>query len=276
MSDVATKEVPFEMVQFLVVDDHSFVRHIVGECLKNNKIRRFACAQDGGEAMHFLTLASAKSGDPSLIDLIASRPDIAGDLFPETTDFKAGHAHCVITDFKMGEINGLHILKAIRCGETRIPANTPVILLTGFSDDFVVSTALQLDVNAFVLKPVSNRTLWEKIQRVLKSISPVKDKAAYQKVQIPNDEGEVGWKGAVSASHAPADYEADVHRIALGAVLPGAVLARDLHGARGALLLKEGTVLTAGVIQKLLDLDQMKGLAGDIPVKVAPPRVITI
>ncbi|MHB1205856.1 MAG: response regulator, partial [Rhodospirillaceae bacterium] len=261
MTDAATRQVPVELVQFLVVDDHGFVRHIVGECLKANKIKRFTFAQDGGEAMHFLTLLSSKSGDSSLVDLISGRPDIAADLFPESANFKAGHDYCVITDFKMGDINGLHILKAIRCGETRVPPNTPVILLTGFSDDFVVSTALQLDVNAFVLKPVSHRTLWEKIQRVLKSVSPVKDKAVYQKVEIPNDEGEIGTVKGQSNPDVIAGDAGDVHRIPLGAVIPGAVLARDLHGARGALLLREGTVLTLSVIQKLQDLDQMKGLA---------------
>src|ERR1700761_1690936 len=95
----ATKEVPVQLVQFLIIDDHSFVRHIVSECLKANGIKGFFSAQDGGEAMHFLSLASPKGADTSLLDLITARPDIASDLFPECADFKAGHAHCVITDF---------------------------------------------------------------------------------------------------------------------------------------------------------------------------------
>jgi DNA-binding NarL/FixJ family response regulator len=269
MAKAEAREIPVELVQFLIVDDHSFVRHIVSECLKANKIKRFIFAQDGSEALQILSFRSPLMMDTSLIEVIGTRPDIAADLFPSAQSFKAAHAYCVVTDFKMDDVNGLQLLKAIRCGETRIPRDTPVILLTGFSDDFVVSTALQLDVNAFVLKPVSNRVLWEKVQRVLKSVSPAKDADAYKDVAIPDEEGQFAVIGGASnySNQTADDADHSPHLMPLGAVMPGAILARDLHGARGALLLREGTVFTPSVIQKLLDLEQMKALAGEIPIR---------
>src|SRR5690348_15051522 len=103
MVETAPKQIPVELVQFLVVDDHAFVRHIVGECLKSNKIKRFTFAQDGAEALQMLRLSSPKGADPSIVEMVTARPDIAEDLFPTIGNFKAGHPYCVITDFNMEE-----------------------------------------------------------------------------------------------------------------------------------------------------------------------------
>lgn len=264
---------PIDRVQFLLVDDHAFVRHIVIECLKSKGITRFASAQDGGQALHLLKTLSPKIKSASVSELIEDRPDIASDLYPDSTQFKSAHEHCVITDFKMPDTNGLQLLKAIRCGETSIPRDTPVILLTGFSEDFVVSTALQLDVNAFVLKPVSRDTLWQKIGRVLTMRAPVKLPGAYRDIEIPDDEGQPikYGVGVVQAEGAQAEAEEEIHWMPLGAVQPGSILAQDLHGERGGLLLRAGTEFTQSVIQKLTDLQSMKGLSGQIPIKPAPP-----
>jgi len=268
MADRDTKDIPIELVQFLVIDDHSFVRHIVGECLRTNQIKRYTFAENGTEALTLISMLSSGITNSFLNDMIGARPDIAADLFPEGASFKAAHAFCIITDFNMGDVNGLEVLKAIRCGETRVPRDTPVILLTGFSDDFVVSTALLLDVNAFVLKPVSNRTLWEKIQRVLKTVSPAKDIEHYKDVEIPDDEGKtINSKKENKTALASSGGNLKERLLPLAALLPGVVLARDLYGSRGALLLREGTVITASLIHKLLDLAQMNALNGDIPVR---------
>jgi len=264
--------IPIELVQFLIVDDHDFVRRIVSQHLKSCGVKRFSFAKDGAEAIRLLKLLSPKIKDASLADLIGSRPDIAGDLYPESVDFKAAHTYCTITDFGMPNVNGLQLVKAIRCGQTRVPRNTPIILLTGYSDDYVVSTALQLDVNAFILKPVSRNTLWEKVERVLKSDAPVKEEVIYAAVEIPDEAGEI-----ISATPKPAnpkileeDQDKNVRWIPLTAVQPGAELAGDLHGERGTLLLRQGTIFSEGILQKLLDVERMSGFSGKIPIKNVP------
>jgi len=265
----ATGIIPVKMVQFLIVDDHSFVRGIVNQHLKSCGFRRFAYADNGQDAIQMLKRISPHRRDVSLVEIVSSRPDIAGDLFLEKADFKSAHAYCVITDFGMPVANGLQLTKIIRCGETGIPRETPVVLLTGFSDDYVVSAALALDVNAFVLKPISRNMLWAKVERVLKSESAVKDAAIYAAVEIPDEDGAIiGVKPKICNPDIKDDDKSDaIRRIVLGAVQPGAELAEDIHGENGKLILRQGTVFSGGMLDKLRDLERMRGFSGTIPIK---------
>lgn len=184
-----TKDIAVELVQFLIVDDQPFLRHIISKCLEAHKVSRVSFARHGGEALHLLKTLFPTVQDTSPVGLIEARPNIAGDMYTESADFRAAPAYCVITDFNMPEANGLQLLKAIRCGETRIPRDTPVILLTGLDDDFVISAAQQLDVSVLLHKPVPRDVLWEKIQSALKLDSPAKDARIYAAVEISDDAG---------------------------------------------------------------------------------------
>jgi CheY-like chemotaxis protein len=260
------------MTQFLVVDDYAFVREIVRQHLKSCGFDRIDFAQNGEEALQFLDLTPGGSGIASFAHMIGTRPDIAEDLSLSSTGLKRVHSHCVITDFGMPIVNGLQLVKAIRCGQTRIPRNTPVILLTGYTNDYVIAAALRLDINAFVAKPVSRNTLREKIARVLRAESPVQDIAAYEAVDIPDEAGEtvsVGSEPAHPHRMPPKHKKNNVLWVPLRAVPCGAVLAADLHGARGALLLRKGSVFSEGILHKLLDVELMQGLNGNIPIEAA-------
>lgn len=266
------------LVQFLIVDDHAFVRGIVSQHLRSCGIERLSFAQNGKEAVRFLKLLSPSTQNASLVELMGGRPDIVDDLAAGSADFKTPHSHCVITDFGMPHTNGLQLMKAVRCGETSVPRDTPVILLTGYTDDYVVSTALRLDVNAFVLKPISRNTLWEKVDRVLKSASPVQSIDAYASVEIPDESGKIIGRVDTTKIVNPEiidedDMKAGTLWIPLKAVRPGAVLAGDIHNERGVLLLRQGTVFSEGTLHKLLDVQNMSGFGGKIPiVKTAEER----
>jgi len=73
----------------------------------------------------------------------------------------------IISDFNMPFFNGLQLLKAVRTGEAAVPRGLPFAMLTGFSDKHLVDSALALDVNAFLLKPVSKRTLSNRLTKML-------------------------------------------------------------------------------------------------------------
>ena len=73
----------------------------------------------------------------------------------------------VISDFNMPELHGLQLLKAVRTGQHGITRATPFTLLTGYSDKSLVDVALALDVNAFLVKPVSKGAFSTRIPRYL-------------------------------------------------------------------------------------------------------------
>jgi len=262
--------IPVKTVEFLIVDDHSFVRGIVNQHLKSCGFERFAYAENGQDAIQKLKRISPQRSDVSLVEKSSSRSDIAGELFLEKANLKTAHAYCVITDFAMPVANGLQLTKAIRRGETGVPRDTPVLLLTGFSDDYVVAAALALDVNAFVLKPISRNTLWEKVERVLRSEFLVKEADVYGAVDIPDENGAIiGAKPKIARNAAIKDEDEikAIRRIDLGAVQPGAELAEDIHGEHGTLILRQGTVFSESMLSKLKDLERMHGFSGKIPIK---------
>jgi CheY-like chemotaxis protein len=173
---------PLDQVQFLVVDDHVLIRHIVGECMKSYKIRRCANAEDGADALR--QLRSLSHPRPASLEKKAAEPP--GFRTPEAEEkiFRGAESYCVITDFNMPGVNGLQLLKAIRCGETDVPRNTPVVMLTSISEEFVVASALQLDVSGFVLKPVVQKNLWDRVQKALKKQTTAKAIDDYRAVDV--------------------------------------------------------------------------------------------
>ena len=265
---------PIDLVQFLVVDDYPLVRRIVGESLRASGVKKFHSAEDGREAIDVLNRRSPTIKDSALVDLVSARPDIANDLSPDFIGLDSNHGNCVITDFNMPHATGLELLKAIRCGKTNVPRDTPVILLTGYSDDFVIAAALELDVNAFIVKPVSRKALQEKLKRVLQSKITPREIAYYDVVELPDETGEIqgrrGKKDIAALTRQKEAVDNDMRWLPVSVIQPGAVLAKDVMTDRGALLLQAGAVLTSFVLQRLIDIHRAAGFDGTIPVKNTP------
>ncbi len=73
---------------------------------------------------------------------------------------------CVVSDHGMEPITGLELLKKIRVG--RNPAmnrNVRFLMLTAHGDADVVKRAMALDVDAYVIKPVSMSSLETSLHR---------------------------------------------------------------------------------------------------------------
>jgi len=73
----------------------------------------------------------------------------------------------VISDFNMPKMNGLELLKAVRAGTDGVERAMPFAMLTGYSDKHLVEMALALDVNAFLIKPVSKAALGQRLEKML-------------------------------------------------------------------------------------------------------------
>lgn len=121
----------------LIVDDERFSRATVARLLEDMGEPHIVHAANGDEAMGQLT------SDDLNIDM-------------------------VISDFNMPDKHGLDLLKSVRVGEEGIKRTMPFAILTGYSDKHLVDLALGLDVNAFLIKPVSKKGLEARINKMIR------------------------------------------------------------------------------------------------------------
>lgn len=272
-------------LRFLVVDDHKFSRHITIEALKWLNATKIDEAQDASEAIALLQGAASMDRKSLASNALAKRLELSDDRL-----FGQGKFDCVITDFNMSPLNGLHLLKAIRTGEAKCARDTPVLMLTGFSDDYLIASALDLDVNAFVLKPISRVAFNEKLGRVL--MRPVEPQPAevYRAVEIPecddlnnlSGESQSGPRETAKAtedSSIVVDEFADrpVHSVKLAEISSmgedeklvlgeDIVLGEDVEGPNGNILIHRGTRLTGLLLEKLIELNEIGMMPEDIKI----------
>jgi len=142
----------------LIVDDVDFSRKILVNMLERMGKPKILTASDGVQALQTLT--------------------------------HHREVDAVISDFNMPAMNGLGLLKAIRTGTNRIKPDLPFAMITGHSDKSLVDIALTLDVNAFVLKPVSSKVMASRLS-VMFSSNPgpaPKDADTYEVIDIKSTE----------------------------------------------------------------------------------------
>lgn len=96
---------------------------------------------------------------------------------------------CVISDFNMSPVSGLHFLGAVRTGlHAEVPRDQRFVLLTGHGEKDVVIAAQALDVSGYVVKPVSLKTLIQSLQRAFSrplQLKPVSAYLAVPPVRVP-------------------------------------------------------------------------------------------
>jgi CheY-like chemotaxis protein len=144
----------------LVVDDVAFNRDIVRQLLAEFGKPEVLDAADGLEALDML----------------------ANNRFP---------IKFVIADFEMPECHGLQLLKAARVGERGIDRATRFAMLTAFSDIYLVNAALSLDVNAFLVKPVSKAMLESRLADMLgktRDRSWLRSVSEYAKIDVSSEQ----------------------------------------------------------------------------------------
>jgi CheY-like chemotaxis protein len=224
--------------QVLVVDDEPFVRSIVVRMLREFGEPKIDLADDGAQALEVLS-------------------------FPgKALDF-------ALIDFKMPQINGLEVLKALRTGKTRCRRDLPIAMLTGISDQDLVGKALALDVNAFLLKPVSPQMLRTRIQRMLTEDAFLQEADVYQGIDIPT---EATSRPVAVVLESPPPAPAPVSRRRGFVPIPvirsrsrkhidelteNATLAADLTNPRGICLLRAGVVINRRILARLRDLGDL-------------------
>jgi CheY-like chemotaxis protein len=92
---------------------------------------------------------------------------------------------CVICDCKMNDINGLQFLKEIRMGRIKqLRPDSCFILLTSASEPEIVTMAKQLEVNAYLVKPVTFEKLEVAMAKARSRVFPL-DFKKYETVIVP-------------------------------------------------------------------------------------------
>lgn len=208
----------------LIADDEDFSRKIV-----SGMIAKLGCA------------------DPVLV----GDGEMAELAFKERGPFDVA-----ILDFRMPGRNGLEILKSIRVGCDLAPREQRLMMLTGSGDYGLLGVAMALDVDAFVVKPITFPQMTERLSGIFKQWGDLKTSSKYEEVDI--DEVARRLKGTLPAQPkappAPKQAPRGV-QIKLENTKPGMVLSEDvLCGPQNQLLLATGVRLSQRLINRLVEV----------------------
>jgi len=123
-----------EQLRFLLVDDNHHMRAIVATILKGVGVRHVHEAMDGAEALQVVRDREV---------------DIA------------------IVDFKMAPLDGVQFTQLVRKSPDSADPFLPIIMLTGFAERHRVFEARDAGVTEIVVKPVTARSLLDRINTVI-------------------------------------------------------------------------------------------------------------
>ena len=140
MSDTIDITALLAITKVLVVDDEHYMRKVVRALLMSVGVKTVYEAPDG----------------PSGLEMIRNnQPDV------------------VIVDWQMPGLDGAGFVRMVRSPETFPYPNVPIIMLTGHGERSRVIEAIQIGVNEFLLKPVSSKSLYNRLVSVLTKPRPV-------------------------------------------------------------------------------------------------------
>jgi CheY-like chemotaxis protein len=179
----------------------------------------------------------------------------------------------LITDVEMPKLNGLGLIKAIRCGKTRAPRDLPIIITTILTNSEVLGISVVLDVNGFLAKPMRPISVDNKISAALNEIISTKPISEYELVEtdlkvlrgklkasrklvnasILLDQEEKLKKEAAQSSSS----NIEGNRFFIRELKPGMRICQDIVLKDNSLLLKTGYTLTETTINRLVDLREV-------------------
>ena len=179
----------------------------------------------------------------------------------------------ILSDIYMPNMSGLELLKQIRTGKTQAPRDNRFIALTSFSNTEVLSTAMLLEVNGFLVKPIKSELVKKSILKALHETMYLRPEEEYEPIRLNEqwtrreDKTVIAVGGGV---HAPApkaevevaakrekiadEIESGVTLVSILQIPPDAVLAERLVAKDGTLLLSAGQKLNPQIINRLQEL----------------------
>jgi CheY-like chemotaxis protein len=218
-------------LRVLFVDDEPFVRRVTVDMLRSIGINEVSSAANGIEAISFMGVND--------IDLL-------------------------ITDIQMPEMNGIELIQKVRTGKTLENRDLRTIVVTSFSSTEVLSSCLLLDINGFLVKPITPESAKEKIQAALDEHPTLRPVESYLQVKTDLKVLEAASKEERRDPNIAAGSDEPVVDASGGGVLtpirqlqPGMELLEDLYAVNGVKLLPKGEVLTEIMANRVIDLEKV-------------------
>ncbi|MDD3370818.1 MAG: response regulator, partial [Alphaproteobacteria bacterium] len=107
-------------ISILIVDDERLIQNLVRCVLENLGFTKIECANNGRKAQ---ALVQKQAFD------------------------------IIITDWRMDDLDGIDLINFVRRSKKVPFCKTPIIMLTGNTEDYYVKAAIDAGVNAYLLKP---------------------------------------------------------------------------------------------------------------------------
>ncbi|MBK1838910.1 response regulator [Azospirillum sp. YIM B02556] len=126
-------DTPYDKLSILLIEDEVYTRSLLRQILIQIGVR---------------SIGEAANGKDGLMEIVRTRPDI------------------VFCDVHMKPMNGLQVLQGMRNIKVKGVDRTPFIMLTADNQAETVRTALEHQVNGYLVKPVSLAQMKDRIDKV--------------------------------------------------------------------------------------------------------------
>jgi CheY-like chemotaxis protein len=231
----------FSQLRILVVDDQMLVRSLISQIMRTIGCRPDSVSQatDGNNALRVLEIRT--------FDLI-------------------------VCDFQMDPINGVDLLKEVRCARTPNPSNIPFVFLSGHPERSTIMRAAQFHADGFIIKPPTPSDIEKNIESAMTRKRPAIDPFHY--LGIPTG-SEYDLRNFIAPSIPPASLDLNLllerfHKDEpLDHVLPGQVLARDILAADGRALIARGVKISKTQLDILRKCQAQYGIS-TLPIAHLP------
>ncbi|MDA8363063.1 MAG: response regulator [Gammaproteobacteria bacterium] len=217
-----------KQIRILVVDDDDFTRKIILTVLRD-------------------------LGHSDVVDTASAESAI--------TVFESGSFDLIITDVNMPGMNGLQFIQMIRSGKTHAEPSTRIMVATIFSQTEILGTALALDVNGFLVKPIVPDVVERKLAQAMTEPFRPRAPITYEAIKTEPKALEIMSSKALGRVNV-AQMEGKVkksehggHQLLLSGLRPGMVVAENIYLKNGALFLSAGHDLSDMTINRLNDLE---------------------
>lgn len=222
-------------IRVLVVEDDAFTRKLIFQVLRD---LGYMNLEEADNAVSAISLLEVKTFD------------------------------LILTDINMPKMNGLQLVQGIRTGKTGAKANTRIVVLTSFSQTEILASALALDINGFLVKPIIPAVVEAKLMQAMSERMHIHSPLAYEAIKLAHQSLPVSdfqkrdktqsasiliGERTASRSQVPSIE----HRVTLTSLRPGMKLMEDIRLNDGKMVLSSGHALTELSINRLRDLSDM-------------------